>query len=101
MQWVRLEMAASLCSPMHRGPHGSLLLADPIIYPKKHGTPFTSPGLLGRCMICFSAKEPCHAYSFFFQAEDGIRDKVRRHFPLGRVYGSGSRGADSHIGQRV
>jgi hypothetical protein len=36
LQWVRLEMAASLCSPVHRGPHGSLLLADPIIYPKKH-----------------------------------------------------------------
>jgi hypothetical protein len=31
LQWVRLEMAASLCSPVHRGPHGSLLLADPII----------------------------------------------------------------------
>jgi hypothetical protein len=35
LQWVRLEMAASLCSPVHRGPHGSLLLADPIIYSKK------------------------------------------------------------------
>jgi len=44
MQWVRLEMAASLC-PMHRRPHGSLLVADPIIYPKKHRQHRTSPGL--------------------------------------------------------
>ena len=42
LQWVRLEMAASLC-PMHRHPHGSLLLADPIIYPKNIGAPATSP----------------------------------------------------------
>ena len=47
MQWVRLEMAASLCSPVHRGPHGSLLLADPIIYPKKHGYPLPRQGFWG------------------------------------------------------
>ena len=35
VQWVRLEMAASLCSPVHRGPHGSLLPTDTIIYPRK------------------------------------------------------------------
>jgi Ala-tRNA(Pro) deacylase len=27
------------------------------------GTPAASPGLPGRCMICVSAKEPCHAHS--------------------------------------
>ncbi len=80
MQWVRLEMAASLCSPMHRGPHGSLLLADPIIYPKKHGTPFTSPGLLGRCMICFPAKEPCHARP----ETPGIPRRPRYNSPVSR-----------------
>jgi hypothetical protein len=31
---VRMEVAASLCSPGHQVPHGSRLRADTIIYPK-------------------------------------------------------------------
>jgi hypothetical protein len=34
MQRVCLKMAASFCPPVHRDPHGSLLPADSIIYPK-------------------------------------------------------------------
>ena len=34
MQRACLKMAASFCPPVHRGPHGSLLPADSIIYPK-------------------------------------------------------------------
>src|ERR1700730_3472498 len=37
MRWVRMEITASLRSPVH--PHGSLLPADPIIYQKKGRAP--------------------------------------------------------------
>jgi hypothetical protein len=42
---VRVEVAASLCSPGHRGPHGSDLLADTIIYPKVVTHPTACPFL--------------------------------------------------------
>src|ERR1700736_5992543 len=69
--------------------------------PKKHGTHAASPGLSGRCMICFSAKESCHAHPETQGVPRQPQHKVCRHFPLGRVYGSGSRGAHAHIGEGV
>jgi hypothetical protein len=41
-----LEMAASLCSPMHRGPHGSLLLAESYT-PKNMEHPLPRQGFWG------------------------------------------------------